>query len=97
MKNITQPRFLWLASLTVLIYFVLMSYLAVVHEPDQAWIGALRELTVLPMMLLLLVLMVSTLYSMWINRRTFDLRLMGSVLVQAISVFVMQNASVIFG
>ncbi|MFM7903180.1 MAG: hypothetical protein ACKPAD_14505 [Bacteroidota bacterium] len=49
------------------------------------------------MLLFLLVLMVSTLYAMWVHRRSFDLKLMGSVLLQAATVFMMQNAEKIFG
>lgn len=86
-----------MASISVMVYFLAMSYLTIVHERQHTWIGVIREISILPMMLFLLLLMMATLYSMWINRRTFDLRLMGSVLLQAISVFVMQNAVLIFG
>jgi hypothetical protein len=97
MKNITQPRFLLMASLSVLVYFVAMSYLSIVHEPVHSWIGTIRELTIIPMLLLLLVVMVTTLYAMWVHRRAFDLRLMLSVLIQAATVFMMQNAERFFG
>ncbi|MFM7177664.1 MAG: hypothetical protein ACKO0X_09610 [Bacteroidota bacterium] len=97
MKTITQPRFLLMASASVLAYFVIMSYLSLYHERNHVWIGAIREITIIPMLLFLLVLMVSTLYAMWVHRRSFDLKLMGSVLLQAATVFMMQNADKIFG
>ncbi len=97
MNKITQPRFLLMASISVLAYFVVMSYLTVVHEPQHAWIGAIREITILPMMLFLLLLMMVSLYAMWVHRRSFDLKLMGSILLQAATVFMMQNAERIFG
>ncbi|MFM2189685.1 MAG: hypothetical protein ACU4F9_06880 [Arcticibacter sp.] len=97
MNKILQPRFLLLTSLSVLLYFVVMSYLTIVHEPEHVWIGTIRELTIIPLMLFLLLLMMVSLYAMWVHRRTFDLRLMGSVLLQAVTVFVMQNAESIFG
>ena len=97
MNKILKPRFLLLTSLSVLVYFVVMSYLTIVHEPEHICIGIIRELTIIPLMLLLLLLMMASLYAMWVHRRTFDLRLMGSVLLQAATVFVMQNAESIFG
>jgi hypothetical protein len=74
-----------------------MSYLTIVHEPEHPWIGTIREISIIPLMLLLLLLMMTSLYAMWVHRRTFDLRLMASVLLQAATVFVMQNAESIFG
>lgn len=97
MNKITQPRFLLTASVFVLVYFVAMSYLTIVHEPQHIWIGTVREITILPMMLVLLLLMMVSLYAMWVHRRSFDLKLMGSVLLQAATVFMMQNAERIFG